>query len=151
MIEAIFYANPDTYPPIINSTRLLAQAGYRVDILCREYGARWGIQYPTATTVRRLPDASQRTWAAYLGFVKHVWQQARRDATVYIGHDMHGFLPARLLATRLHKPLIYHCHDFTLDSSQLAWGGRLVAAFERRWARTADLVIVPDAERGRHQ
>lgn len=148
MIQPIFYNNPDTYPPIINSTRLLAQAGHEVDILCREYGPEWGIQYPAGATVRRLPQLSKRTWAAYLAFVKQVWRQARPEAAVFVGHDMHGFLPARLLATRYRRPLIYHCHDFTLEDGRLPWGGRLVAAFERRWARTADLVIVPDAERG---
>lgn len=148
MIQAIFYGNPDGYPPIINSTRLMAQAGYDVDILCREYGPVWDVRYPAAATVRRLPEMCKRTWAAYLAFARQVWRQARPEAAVFVGHDMHGFLPARLLATRYRKPLVYHCHDFALNDGRLAWGGRLVAGFERRWARTADLVIVPDAERG---
>ncbi len=148
MIQAIFYGNPDGYPPIINSTRLLAQAGYTVGILCRDDGQDWRIQYPATATVRRLPETSRRTWAAYLAFVRQVLRQAHAEAAVFVGHDMHGLLPARLLASRYRRPLIYHCHDFALEHDRLAWGGRLVAAFERRWARTADLVIVPDAERG---
>lgn len=148
MIQAIFYGNPDGYPPIINSTRLMAQAGFQVDILCREHGTEWNTQYPPTATVRRLTDRSRRTWTAYLTFVKHVLRQAHPEAVVFVGHDMHGLLPARLLATRYRRPLIYHCHDFAINDGRLAWGGRLVAAFERRWARTADLVIVPDAERG---
>lgn len=148
MIQAIFYANPDGYPPIVNSTRLLAQAGYAIDILCRNDGQDWRIEYPATATVRRLPDTSRRTWAAYMAFVWRVWRQARPEAAVFVGHDMHGLLPARLLASRYRRPLIYHCHDFALEHDRLAWGGRLVAAFERRWAHTADLVLVPDAERG---
>jgi glycosyltransferase involved in cell wall biosynthesis len=148
IIQAVFYNNPDGYPPIINSARLLAQAGYQIDILCREYGPEWSIQYPAAATVRRLPETTRRTWAAYLAFVGQVWRRVQPEAAVFVGHDMHGFLPARLLASRYRRPLIYHCHDFALEHDRMAWGGRLVAAFERRWARTADLVIVPDAERG---
>ena len=98
--------------------------------------------------MRRLPETGRRTWAAYLAFVRQVWRQARPEATVFVGHDMHGFLAARLLASRYRQPLIYHCHDFALEYDRLGWGGRLVAAFERRWARTADMVIVPDVERG---
>jgi glycosyltransferase involved in cell wall biosynthesis len=148
MIQAIFYGNPDGYPPIINSTRLLAQAGYRIDILCRDDGQDWRIQYPATAIIHRLPDTSKHTWASYMAFVWRTWCQACREADAFVGHDMHGLLPARLLASRYRRPLIYHCHDFALELKRLAWGGRLVAAFERRWARTADLVIVPDAERG---
>lgn len=32
MIQAVFYANPDTDLPIINDTRLLTQAGYRASL-----------------------------------------------------------------------------------------------------------------------
>ena len=37
-IQAILYGNPDRYPPIINSTRVLANRGYQVTILCRDTG-----------------------------------------------------------------------------------------------------------------
>jgi glycosyltransferase involved in cell wall biosynthesis len=60
---------------------------------------------------------------------------------------MHGFLAARLLATLRRKPLIYHCHDFVEGKARLSVGARVVRAFERRFARTADAVIAPDADR----
>ncbi|MGD8474001.1 MAG: glycosyltransferase [Anaerolineae bacterium] len=60
---------------------------------------------------------------------------------------MHGFLAARLLSALHRRPVVYHCHDFVSQDS-LPWsGGRLVSEFEHRYARTADLVIIPDAER----
>lgn len=75
MIQAIFYANPDGYPPIINSTHLLAQAGYRGDILCQDFWSALDVQHFLAVTVRRLTQTRQSNWVAYLAFVKNVWRQ----------------------------------------------------------------------------
>lgn len=146
-LQAIFYNNPDGYPPIVNSARLLAAEGYGLDILCREYGPQWGIPYPAGVTLHRIAPPSTSSLVAYFHFVWQAWRQADRNASIFVGHDMHGFLPAYLLARRKRKPVIYHCHDFVIDNARLALGGRLVKAFEQRYARQADLVIVPDAAR----
>ena len=39
----VFYNNPDGYPPIINSLRLLARAGFAVEVYCRDDGHDWGV------------------------------------------------------------------------------------------------------------
>ena len=148
LIEAIFYNNPDEYPPIINSTRLLARAGYKVSILCRDNGQRWSVTYPQEAFLTRLDARSGGSWREYLGFVVRALRLADRRAQVFVGHDMHGLLPARLLAWRYRRPLIYHCHDFAESGRPLPLGSRMVSLFERRFARTSDLVIVPDRERG---
>lgn len=147
-IQAIFYNNPDQYPPIINSSRLLAQYGFEVNILCREYGGHWNVAYPPQVRVRRLRTNARSSIQQYLRFLQRVMRYGRRDAAMFIGHDMHGFLAAKLLSVRYRKPLIYHCHDFAQLERNAPLGGRLVSVFERRFARTANLVIVPDAERG---
>lgn len=146
-VQAIFYSNPDGYPPIINSGRVLAAAGHQVDILCRATNTPPNVKYPPRVTVRRLSIDADNTWRAYLDFTFQTLRRADTTATVFIGHDMHGFLIARVLATRFHRPLVYHCHDFAERGAGIALGGRLVKAFEERFARTSDLVIVPDAER----
>ena len=146
-LQAIFYNNPDGYPPIVNSARLLAAEGYSLDILCREYGLQWGLSYPAGVTLHRIAPPSASSLVAYVHFIWQAWRQADRNASVFVGHDMHGFLPAYLLARRSRRPIIYHCHDFALGNARLALGGRLVKAFEQRYARQADLVIVPDAAR----
>ena len=143
VIQSIFYNNPDLYPPIVNSTRLLAQAGYRVSILCRENGQNWQVVYPDEVRPARLDTRGGGSWREYLGFVTRVMRQAEQQAHVYIGHDMHGLLPARLLAWRYRRPLIYHCHDFTDSKRLLPMGSRIVRLFEQQFARTARLVIVP--------
>lgn len=146
-VQAIFYANPDGYPPIINGARLLAASGHRVDLLCRVDEDTTRAYYPPAVSVRRLQVEAPRTWQSFFSFVWQALRLADIGTTVFIGHDMHGLLVARLLAARRRRPLIYHCHDFVEDGAALNRGGRLVKAFEARFARTADLVIVPDAER----
>jgi glycosyltransferase involved in cell wall biosynthesis len=76
-----------------------------------------------------------------------VFAHANNSAALFVGHDMMGLLPARLLATRYRRPLVYHCHDFLERDQRLPLGTRLIRAFEQHFARTADIVIVPDAER----
>lgn len=146
-VQAFFYNNPDGYPPIINSSRVLAAEGHHVEIFCRATDNPPNTDYPPQVRVRRLRTEAQSTWRAYLNFVNHTLQMADAAASAFVGHDMHGFLVARLLATRYRRPLLYHCHDFAENQTDLAYGGRLVKLFEERFARTADLVIVPDAER----
>ena len=146
-LQAIFYNNPDGYPPIVNSARLLAAEGYSLDILCREYGPQWGIPYPAGVTLHRIAPPSTSSLVAYFHFVWQAWRQADRNASIFVGHDMHGFLPAYLLARRSRKPVIYHCHDYAESSRTLPIGSGIVKKFEKRWASAADLVIVPDAER----
>ncbi|HTE20225.1 MAG TPA: glycosyltransferase, partial [Armatimonadota bacterium] len=97
---------------------------------------------------QRIDTRGRGAWREYAGFVSRVLRGTGRDVALFVGHDMHGLLPARLLATRYRRPLVYHCHDFTDSSRILPWGSRIVQKFEQRFARTADLVIVPDARRG---
>lgn len=146
-LKVIFYNNPDTYPPIINGLRVLSQSGYVCDVACRDDGRRWGVNYPDGVNVERLDTRGGSSWREYFGFVARVVHRASGATAVFIGHDMHGLLPARLLATIYRRPLVYHCHDFTDASRKLPLGSRIVRAFEQRFARTADLVIVPDEER----
>jgi glycosyltransferase involved in cell wall biosynthesis len=148
ILQAIFYNNPDEYPPIVNSIRLMAQAGYDISIVCRDNGRQWSVTYPSRVHFIRLGARSSRSWREYLAFVIQTLRQTDRRAAVFIGHDMHGLLPARLLAWYFRRPLIYHCHDYTESGRPLSVGSRIVSLFERRFARTSDLMIVPDRERG---
>ena len=147
-IQAIFYNNPDLYPPIVNSARLLARSGFALDLFCREDGGQWRVSYPAGARVRRIDTRAGSSWREYCGFVAQVVRRAEKNAALFIGHDMHGLLPARLLASRYHRPLVYHCHDYAERHCPLPMGSRLVRVFQQAFARTADLVLVPDAQRG---
>ncbi len=147
-VQSVFYNNPDYYPPMINAAFVLAQHGIRQQLLCREYQPavmpQGDIDYPAATQVLRLPQAGGGTLAAYLNFIWNVLRQSDPAAEIIIGYDMHGFLPARLLAWLRRRPLVYHCHDYLNNASAATLSQRIIKTFERRFARTADLVIAPD-------
>lgn len=145
-IHAIFYGDPDGYPPIINSARLLAASGLGVHITGRGRRLRKS-DYGPNVRVQMLHAQGKSSAVEFAHFLRRVLQQDHSSARLFVGHDMHGLLAARLLATRYNKPLMYHCHDFRPADATIPWGSRVVSAFERRWARTSNLVIVPDAER----
>jgi glycosyltransferase involved in cell wall biosynthesis len=148
LVQAFFYNNPDNYPPIVNGIRLLTRAGWKVELYCRDDGKRWNVSYPDGAQVERVSPISGSTWRNYFHFLTEVVRRGGVRANVFLGHDMHGLLPARLLASRYRRPLIYHCHDFSEPTGEAeALGGRIVRVFERRFARTASLVVIPDADR----
>ena len=152
-IQAIIYANPDHYPPVVNGARVMARAGVRLDILGREYagllGTDYSVSYPSQTRVLRARAALGPSWLQYGMFLKEALHRANRDVDLFLGYDMHGFLAARLLATLCRRPLVYHCLDYTQSGTAASLGARWVKAFEQRFARSAAVVIVPDRERGR--
>lgn len=134
-------------PPLINECRLLDAAGYRVNIISRAYQDNRDITYPDHTTILRVRSRFTRSFAQYAEFIVQAFRHADPSARIYIGHDMHGLVVGRLLATRYRRPLVYHSHDFVEGGRRTTLGSSMVRLLERRFARTADLVIVPDAER----
>jgi starch synthase len=146
VIQHVFYANPDQYPPIVNSVRLLATSGYRSEIFCRFTGESQPVALPDQVTITRIDKGGGSSWREYAGFIWQVLRQPSGEAGLFVGHDMHGLLPAWLLSRRYRRPLVYHCHDL---AENVQGGGRYVKMAERLLARTADLVIVPDLERGK--
>lgn len=151
-VQSVFYANPDHYPPMINSAALFARHGISQQIFCRSY-LRQGFPSQTAayaatTQIVRIADQRRGSFANYANFLRQVLAQASPQADAFVGYDLHGFLPARLLAARYRKPLIYHSHDYVENGSQRAsLSIFLLKQFERLFARTADIVIVPDQAR----
>lgn len=145
VVQHVFYANPDRYPPIVNSLRLLTAAGYQTGLFCRRTDEDLAVSLPDRANILRIDNRGRRSWLEYLSFVWAVLRRAKGDACLFVGHDMHGLLPAWLLSRRFRRPLVYHCHDFV---EKAEGGGRYIKIFEPFLARSADLVIVPDAERG---
>jgi glycosyltransferase involved in cell wall biosynthesis len=146
-LTAIFYNNPDEYPPIINGVRLLAKAGWKVNLLCRDNGRQWNVAYPDKAHVERIRANKSSSWQEYFGFLIQVLRHGGRDSRLFVGHDMHGFLPARLLASRFRRRLVYQCHEIADPARPLPLGSRIVQMFERRFALSSDLVIAPDRDR----
>ena len=144
VVQSVFFSNPDGYPPVVNGARLLAQDGFRVKLI--GLGESRGVSYPTGVEIHRLQLGSSCSVSQYLGFILALLRLRGKKADLYVGHDMHGFLPAWFLSRWYRRPLVYHCHDF---AENVKGSGRLVKIFEQLFARTAHLVIVPDFERGK--
>ncbi|MCU1265062.1 MAG: glycosyltransferase [Acidobacteria bacterium] len=144
IVQAFFYNNPDNYPPIINGARLLAEAGWRVELCCRDDGKEWNVTYPEGVKIKRIRGTSGSSWRNYLSFCRQAMAQGKKGAAVFVGHDMHGLVPARLLAARYRRPLVYHCYDYSGDGFTQTFGSRLVKNLQFGFARKADLVTVPD-------
>lgn len=146
LVQGFAYNDPDLTPPIVNATRLLCRAGFDVELFCRETGEPHRVSYPDAARVIRLDYRGKGSWSQFFAFLRETTSRARRDASFFWGHDMHGFVAARIAAWRCRRPFAYHCHDYA-DPGWMTAGSHMVHAFERRFARTADAVIIPDAGR----
>ncbi len=145
------YGNPDYYPPMINAAFVLSKHGMCQEILCSDFYSnllpRPTIEYPSQTKIKRLSLKSRTTWAKYAAFTLQVLRSGDPRAAFFVGYNTHSLLGARLLATRYRRPLVYHCHDYTEKRQKLTLSQRIFKLLEQFIARTADLVIVPDAER----
>lgn len=148
-IQVIFYNDPDGYPPIVNGVRLLAQAGWQVELLCREGETRWNVSYPDGVRVIRIAAEGRSSWQEYAAFVRRVVRYGSHNASLIYAHDMHALVPARVLATVHRRPLVFHSHDFADNPHSMPAGSRFVHSFQKRFARTVDLVIIPDADRAK--
>jgi len=150
-IQSFFYADPDLYPPMINAAHVLHEQGIGYHITSRLYTAPVlpvnNALYPENTVVTRILPPDTNSLFQYLHFVATSLKGRSRQDDLIIGYDMHALLPAWLISTILRKPLIYHCHDFMDKSEAKSIGEHVVKWFERRIARIADAVIVPDTER----
>lgn len=148
-IHAVFFGDPDRYPPIINGVRLLAAGEFIAEVFCSTAYEPVELEYPQRVLIHRIGREVSTSWQKYVSFVASVLTRSHKAADLFIGHDMHGLLVARLLSWRYGRPLVYHCHEY-VDSErgkQLNFGGRLVFRFQRYFAKTADLVVVPDLDR----
>ncbi len=136
---------------MINAANVIDQQGCSQDILGRDFRPpimpQDTIIYPPSTQVTRFKIEDRNTSLAYFRFIWHVLMSHSSEADLFIGYDMHGLLPAWILAKLHGRPLVYHCHDYSENGTTSSTGQRVVKSFERLLARTADLVIVPDQER----
>jgi glycosyltransferase involved in cell wall biosynthesis len=150
-LQGIFYGNPDYYPPMINAATVLEDHKITQHIVCTDFTTPlWQqapIEYPEGTRITRITRRWQNSLLNYADFCLQVLRLTDRRSDWITAYDMHAFLPARLTAWLLNKRLLYHSHDYVENSAKLLPNAFVIKQFERSFARTADIVVVPDRER----
>ena len=147
------YTNPGAYPPLVRGARLLADSGADVHML--------GVQVRGLEALDAEPDsrisveimpAGASTWQLKAHYARYVAWVAREGARwrpdwVYAS-DVLAAPAALTLAAVTGARVLYHEHDApSLDHE--SWAYRQCLAARQRLLRRADIVVAPNAERGR--
>lgn len=143
LIQGIFYNNPDQYPAIVNGARLLARAGFRVELLVRDVGEEWSVAYPPQVSVHRIQLGDKTSWKRILAFTYQCFRRRPWRAALIVGHDAHGLVVARVLAVFARRQLVYHCYDLIDETMCGPLSQKVLERLVRRCARSAVLVTVP--------
>jgi glycosyltransferase involved in cell wall biosynthesis len=144
------YTNPGAYPPLQNSSRLLADQGWRVHFLGVGLAAVAGLRLPSHPhiTLQQIPSCPPGWWQKlhYLGYTLWVVLTALlwRPDCVYLS-DLHSCPIGLLLSILSRLCLIYHEHDSPGEATGVFF--RLCIASRRYLAQRATLSILPN--RGR--
>ena len=156
VVGMLIYANPDHYPPTVNAVHLLARS-CELRIVGRNMGTA-DRSYPRGVRIERLGspgsarDRERASAAAklseYAGFIVRA-ATLLSDADVLYAYDAFAFVAACLLQMASSHPpaLIYQSHEIEHELPPLSTLRGWVVRLERAWARRADLIVFPDAER----
>jgi glycosyltransferase involved in cell wall biosynthesis len=138
---------PANYPPLINASTLMADAGWEVTFLSAPIAGNI-LKLPThpritvrATRIRPSHVMSKKDYVRYGVAVAHSARSLRPDI-VYASDPLGagpGLLAARLAGARL----VYHEHDSPMKGTLRGWLARQRAAAAQR----ADVVIFPNQAR----
>lgn len=158
VVGLIIYANPDEYPPTVNTIEILAEQGYDIVVIARNQNNAQ-LTYPQNVLVYRLGEpstsreneekSSRNKVIEYYKFIKETRRLVRRhNCSLLIAYDMFGFLTAYKVRPKLQNriPIIYHNHDLASPSYLLSLA-YLVKRFELKHARWADAVVFPHEDR----
>ena len=151
LVLYIQYTNPNAYPPLEHSSRLLADAGWQVLFLGT--GARGAadklVFSPHSRVQIKLMHYCPPGWRQKLHYLTYIlwvlaWVAWSRPKAVYCSDAL--TCPVALLVHWLFRvPVYYHEHDSPAPAtSAMMW---ICAAARRRLARVARLCILPNAER----
>jgi glycosyltransferase involved in cell wall biosynthesis len=150
---AIVFGDPFELPPTLHVASALARRGWQVEVLGVRFRGHPDLEFSVAAPVRRVLTVPENaaSWAAYGAFAAAVSARALsfRPRLVYAFDPMAAPL-GRLAARVARAEWIYHCHD-SARSETLSRGQRLFRLIERERAaaRSAALVVFPQAERAR--
>lgn len=144
------YTNPCGYPPLEHSSRILADAGWKVQFLGTGAHGANDLRFPPHSNIEvRLRHFQPPGWKQKLHYVGYVawslwWCLTWRPRAVYCS-DLWS-APIGLLAWWLLRlPVVYHEHDTPAPPNNAIL--RLVHAGRRRLARVALVCVIPQRKR----
>ena len=157
-IGIVIYANPDEYPPTVSAVNILSRE-FDIIIICRNQN-KTEVSYPDNVGLYRLGKLKTSREKESQGRAIKVFEYAMfvlraifylrfYGCKVIYSYDMHGFI-AGFFASRLGKriALVYHNHDlYELEGAK--GSSRIVKRLELRFARFADKIVFPDANRAK--
>ena len=156
-IAYIQYTNPAAYPPLEHSSRILAEADWRVLFLGIRMETVAALEFPSHPNiiVRQLA-VCHRGWRQKLHYATFtLWAILRtivwRASWVYAS-DKFAAAPALALSYLPGIRVLYHEHDSPSDcrnghGAELSWFMRFVLWARRKLARRAAHCVLPNAKR----
>ncbi len=154
-IAQVVFGDPHGLPPTLNTARVLARRGWKVDLL----GVRWRGQtrmddaLPPEVTVHA--DQEVGTGLVHVGGYLRFWARAARFAQRerpdwVVAYDCMAAPVGRMMARVAGARFIYHCHDLARpEEISRAQRWMRVIPREHAAARAAELVVFPQADRAR--
>ena len=148
----IQYNNPAAYPPIENSSRILAERGFKVYMLGLASADTVDLKFADSPgiTLELIPPAGRQfsRRACYLRFIVRSLSLILRlrPDWVYVSDYMAapvGWIAKKLLGRRV----VYHEHDAPARSVELGRLSRLILRLRSSLVRAADEVVVPQEAR----
>jgi glycosyltransferase involved in cell wall biosynthesis len=141
---------PGAYPPLINAAHIMAEAGWQVTFLTAPVaGKRLSVTPAPGIQVIDVAERPSHVMSkkAYLDYCRKAIALARKlKPNVVYASDPTGALPGLLAAKLSGARLVYHEHDSPSAEIDL----HPVIRWARRWAaKVSEIVIFPNAERGR--
>ena len=146
----VCYFDPVTYPAVYNSANILVEKGWQVDVIGLDLYGFAGANFSSQVRLLRCGGGD---WtgggglAQYVRFIRFVRQTAReRRWDVVFGHDMMGFLAARLARVVPAERVAFWSQDLA-EPARLSPAKRCLYGLKRHFLRTCPLTIAPSAAR----
>lgn len=146
----VCYFDPDTYPGVYNSANILAEQRWQVDVVALDLYGFKGSTFDSHVSLLRFTGGAWRQGGGmvpFLGFIRYVRRVAReRGWQTVIGHDMMGFVTARLARTVPSERVAFWSQDLA-EPARMSKAKRVLLLLKRRLLRDCPLTIAPSATR----
>lgn len=152
-IALVIFNDPKIFPPTINAAAILAEKGYKVDLIGLKYTqGKDEITIPEGVNLIYWGELKKGIWfrLIFIWFcIKLVIRNIRARYTWIFAYNLTGFLPC-FIATRINATkMLYHVHDDTFVKGRFKFLS-LLKWFEKRFSKKMDMITYPQKERAQN-